>query len=127
VHRVLLRTVVLDFAPEVHDEALAFWERALYAERRPGSVHPEYHVLEHPAALGPVLVQNLDEGTSRIHLDVESDDTEAEVTRLVAAGAEVVERIDDWTVLRDPGGLLFCVVPAEPDAGFAQFAHTVGT
>jgi hypothetical protein len=127
VHRILMRTIVLDFPGDVHDTARDFWQVALSAGIRREEKYPEYHVLEHPAALGPVLVQNLDEGTSRIHLDVESDDTEAEVTRLVAAGAEVVERIDDWTVLRDPGGLLFCVVPAESDAGFAQFAHTVGT
>ena len=53
------------------------------------------------------------------------DDTAAEVVRLVAAGAEAVERIDDWTVLRDPAGVLFGMVPADPD-GFAEVARTVG-
>jgi len=126
MHRILMRTVVLDFPTAVHDAARDFWQVALSAGIRRGAQHPEYHVLEHPAALGTVLVQNLNEGASRVHLDVESDDTDAEITRLVAAGAQIVERIDDWTVLRDPGGLLFCVVPADPDAGFTEFAHTVG-
>jgi len=122
-----MRTVVFDFPPALHDAGRDFWQVALAADIRRGRRYPEYHALEHPAAVGPVLVQNLNDGVSRIHLDVESDDTEAEVTRLVAAGAEVVERIDDWTVLRDPGGLLFCVVPADLDEGFEKFARTVGS
>jgi hypothetical protein len=126
VHRILLRTVVFDFPDDVHDAGLHFWQVALAAGPRPGVTHPEYHVLEHPAAFGPVLVQHLGEGTSRIHLDIEADDTLAEVDRLVAAGAVVVERIDDWTVLCDPAGLLFCVVPADVDDVFVQFAHLVG-
>jgi hypothetical protein len=125
MHRILLRTIVLDFAPEVHDEALAFWEQALCGTARPGSVHPEYHVVEHPAALGPVIVQRLGAGPSRVHLDIESDEPAAEVARLLDAGATLVERHEDWTVLADPAGVLFCVVPAEGD-DFAGRATVVG-
>src|SRR5471030_794713 len=110
MHRVVMRTVVLDFAPDVHDAARDFWRVALAAEVRRGTEHPEYHVLEHPATVGPVLIQNVAQGASRVHLDIETDDTEAEVTRLVAAGAVVVARHHDWVVLSDPAGLLFCVV-----------------
>lgn len=127
MHRILLRTVVIDYPSESHHAGLRFWQEALAAGDRRGVTHPEYHVLEHPAALGAVLVQSLNGGPARVHLDVESDDTEAEVARLVAAGAQLVERIDDWVVLRDPGGLLFCVVPAELDEGFAASARTVGS
>lgn len=126
-HRILGRTVVLDYPSDVHDAARDFWQTALDAGIRRGTQHPEYHVLEHPAALGRVLVQKIDEGASRFHLDIESDDTGAEVARLVAAGAVEVERVDDWVVLRDPGGLLFCVVPAELDDDFDRSAHVVGT
>jgi hypothetical protein len=121
-----MRTVVLDYPDDVHDRARRFWQRALDAGVRRGTANPEYHVLEHPAALGPVLVQNLGDGPSRLHLDIESDDTGAEVARLVAAGAVEVARTGDWIVLRDPGGLLFCVVPAEVDADFTTFARVVG-
>jgi len=127
VHRILLRTVVFDYPPDVHDPARRFWQVALDAGIRRGTEHPEYHVLEHPAAVGSVLVQNVKVGPGRVHLDVETDDTEAEVARLVAAGAVVVARIDDWIVLCDPGGLPVCVVPADLDAGFAASAHTVGS
>jgi hypothetical protein len=52
-----------------------------------------------------------------IHLDLHADDREAEVDRLVALGATVVEtktqRLgnaeESWTVLRDPEGNGFCV------------------
>jgi hypothetical protein len=125
MHRILMRTVVLDFSSDVHDAARDFWAVALAADVRPGYEHPEFHVLKHPAALGPVMVQRLGGGPSRIHLDIESDDPEAEVDRLVGAGATVVERHKDWTVLRDPGGLMFCVVPPGSE-DFADIACAVG-
>lgn len=125
MHRILMRTVVFDFAPEVHDAARDFWVVALAADVRRGVNHTEYHQLLNPAALGPVLVQNLGEGQSHIHLDIESDDTEAEVARLTAAGATEVARHHNWVVLRDPAGLLFCVVPPNSD-DFAENSRTVG-
>ena len=49
-----------------------------------------------------------------IHLDLRSDDREAEVERLTGAGAHVVETKtaggSTWTVMRDPDGNPFCVV-----------------
>ena len=127
MHRILLRTFVLDFPGDVHDAGRDFWAVALDAGIRRGTQDPAYHVLEHPAALGRVLVQHLNDGAGRIHLDIEADDIDAEVARLVGAGAVEVERIDDWVVLADPGDLLFCVVPAVEDEDFARFAHSVGT
>jgi predicted enzyme related to lactoylglutathione lyase len=48
-----------------------------------------------------------------IHLDFSSDDREADVGRLTAAGASVVETKRDgertWVVLRDPEDNPFCV------------------
>jgi hypothetical protein len=127
MHRILLRTLVIDLPDDVHDAGRAFWRTALRADIRRGTTHPEYHVLEHPAAVTSVMVQHLNGGSPRIHLDIESDDTEAEVARLVAAGAVVLERIDDWIVLRDPAGLPFCVVPAHLDEDFDRSARTVGS
>ena len=58
-----------------------------------------------------------------IHLDLQADDREAEVERLVELGAEVVETktestgpyAETWTVLRDPEGNGFCV-QSSPDS-----------
>lgn len=52
-----------------------------------------------------------------IHLDLNTDDREAEVERLTALGATVVETktestgpyTETWTVMRDPEGNGFCV------------------
>jgi catechol 2,3-dioxygenase-like lactoylglutathione lyase family enzyme len=55
--------------------------------------------------------------TIPIHLDINAEDREAEVARLVALGATVVETStretgefrETWTVMRDPEGNGFCV------------------
>jgi hypothetical protein len=47
---------------------------------------------------------------SRVHLDIETDDIEAEVERLVRLGARRVEKVKSWWVLEAPTGQRFCVV-----------------
>jgi hypothetical protein len=53
-------------------------------------------------------------GKNRLHLDLNPDDREAEVERLVNMGARQVDvgQGDDvtWTVLADPEGNEFCVL-----------------
>jgi glyoxalase superfamily protein len=120
MHRILLRTVVIDVPSDVNDLARDFWTTALRSDTRHATKHPEYHVLENSAAAGPVLVQDVGTTPARVHLDIESSDIEAEVARLVAAGASEVGRHSDWVVLRDPAGLLFCVVPGGGDDFDAQ-------
>ena len=54
-------------------------------------------------------------GKNRLHLDLTAEDLDAEVDRLVAAGASVVGRRGDesfhWVTLADPQGNEFCVAP----------------
>ena len=59
---------------------------------------------------------------SRVHLDIEADDVEAEVRRLEALGAKRVEKINTWWVLEAPTGQRFCVVRPQ-GATFAESAH----
>ena len=49
---------------------------------------------------------------SRVHLDIETDDIEAEVARLRQLGATEVSRPYDarWVVMQAPTGQRFCVV-----------------
>jgi hypothetical protein len=49
---------------------------------------------------------------NRVHLDVRAADRDAEVARLIAAGASEVGRHEDWVVMADPEGNEFCVFPA---------------
>jgi len=63
-------------------------------------------------------VEELAQGRSRMHLDLDTDDLEADTERAVALGATVVQDVSDfgatWRVFADPEGNLFCIVPAEP-------------
>ena len=53
---------------------------------------------------------------NRVHLDLRASTSMAEeVERLVALGAEVVERYQDITVMRDPEGNEICVEPGPRD------------
>ena len=67
---------------------------------------------------GPVQMafQKVDEptpGKNRLHVDLKADDLDAEVDRLLAAGAGLVERrgVESflWVTLTDPDGNEFCV------------------
>ncbi|GHH67695.1 glyoxalase [Promicromonospora soli] len=49
---------------------------------------------------------------NRVHLDLRAADREAEVARLIGAGASEVGRHEDWVVMADPEGNEFCVFPA---------------
>jgi hypothetical protein len=57
-----------------------------------------------------LLLQKVDHA-SRIHLDIETDDIEAEVKRLEGLGAKRVEFVKQrWWVMEAPTGQRFCVV-----------------
>jgi Glyoxalase-like domain len=81
---------------------------------------------------GPLYFMKVPEpkvGKNRLHLDlVTSGPMEAEVTRLVEAGAKMVEvrqdpasydNPDTWTVMRDPEGNEFCVTSTATVTGWA--------
>jgi hypothetical protein len=112
-HRSQLHAVVVDVADADHDRELEFW-RSASGEPLPRLEYPEYHGSRLGHQQFAFLIQRLGEGGSRIHLDIYTDDVEAEVARLEGHGAERVEKVNPWQVMRDPAGLLFCVVPAPP-------------
>ena len=61
---------------------------------------------------------------SRVHLDIETDDIEAEVRRLEKLGARRVQQVRTWWVMESPTGHRFCVVRATSrhfDAGAAEW------
>jgi len=65
----------------------------------------------------------LDDGPGRVHIDIHTDDPAGEIARLEKLGAELVRQAHSWWVMRDPAGLLFCVIPERPgilDGGNAQ-------
>lgn len=47
---------------------------------------------------------------NRVHFDIVVEDRAAEVQRLIDAGAEPVQHLPTYTVMRDPEGNQFCLV-----------------
>ena len=111
-HYSKLHMVVIDFPERDHDQGLAFWQAATGQELTRIERHPEYHGALLPHQQIGLLVQRLGQGPARVHLDFHTDDVEAEAARLEKLGATREQREPDWQVMRDPAGLLFCVVKA---------------
>src|SRR3954453_23646945 len=106
MHRSRLQVVLIDSAPDVADAEVSFWGGAL--GRDPVTEAGTPFSLLSPLGAGLGLPhQRLDAGASRIHLDIETDDTAAEVRRLQGLGAVTIGEDDVVTQLLDPGGLVF--------------------
>ena len=110
-HYSVLHKVVIDVAAEDHDQELAFWQAATGQPLIRVDKYPEYHGALLAGQGFGLLTQRLDAGPSRVHLDIHTDDLEAEVARLERLGAERVRQVNHWWIMRDPAGLLFCVIP----------------
>ena len=114
MHKSQLAGFIIDCETDDLESAAEFWSAALGMavevdpnpeesayrplESRPGEVHVEVQQVSHP---------------SRVHLDIETDDIEAEVTRLEKLGARRISRIRRWVVMEAPTGQRFCVVPPQ--------------
>lgn len=106
--------LVIDAPDEVHDRELSFWQGAMGQTLNQLERHPEYHGANlHGHDLG-LLVQRIGDSQARMHVDIHTDDLEAEVARLEALGAKREFQVHAWWILSDPAGLLFCVVPDPP-------------
>ena len=116
MHKSRLATIVIDCQTSQLDEAARFWGGALGrppSEGDPG--YPNYRELPGPPDEMTVLVQSVDH-PSRVHIDIETNDVEAEVRRLEALGAKRVTQVRTWWVMEAPTGQRFCVVrPQRPD------------
>jgi predicted enzyme related to lactoylglutathione lyase len=109
-----LSIVVVDVPEPDHDRELDFWRAALGQPFTPIQGEPEYHGAQLHNQEAWMLVQRLGDGPARVHLDIHTDDLDAEVARLEALGAQRVEKNKFWWVMRDPAGLPFCVIPDPP-------------
>ena len=114
MHRSQLAGLIIDCQTDDLDRAAEFWSQALgYSQKHstdpadenyvlldtgPNRLHVELQKVEHP---------------SRIHLDIEADDIEAEVRRLEKLGARRIKQVRTWWILEAPTGHRFCVIPSE--------------
>ena len=101
------------------DEMLAFWQEALhYLPRKPAK--DGWIILRDPdrrnvnVSLNQVLVSEKLMGRNWLHFDLYTNDQQGEVERLLKIGAtrhlQTYDPEDDFVVLEDPDGNLFCVV-----------------
>lgn len=116
-HRSRLCHLVIDVADL--DAGVTFWSAALDAKEEPLSESSRYiyRRLRLPDSEIRVLLQHTDDpktAKERTHLDLETDNIEAELHRLEQLGAtrwdHQQERGYDFWVLRDPWGNEFCVL-----------------
>ncbi len=117
-HRSRLAQVCIDAPAEAFERELAFWKQVTGWEvHRSG--RPEFTDLVPPAAAPlRLLLQRLGDDDpkerTRAHIDLGSDDIDAEAERLTALGARYVDRFSGWALLVDPAGLPFCVTGKSP-------------
>ena len=111
MHKSRLAGFIIDCQTDDLNQAARFWSEALgYAikpsdnpddanytllDTGPDDLHIELQTVDHP---------------SRVHLDIEADDIEAEVQRLEQLGAKRVKQVRSWWVMEAPSGHRFCVV-----------------
>ena len=122
MHKSRLAGFIIDCnAPDL-DAAASFWTQALgYPLAKLEGDQGIYRQLETGPTGLHIEVQKVDH-PSRLHLDIESDDIEAEAMRLEALGAKKVKRFPRWWVMEAPTGQRFCVVHPQR-ADFAQAAN----
>lgn len=114
MHRSRLYAVLIDTPSAEVGEATRFWSAALGATVRANQDYPQFTALVGAAPGVDVAVQAVDDAP-RYHLDIETDDLDAETARLIGLGATEVTRWQDCRILRAPGGHLLCVLPVETD------------
>jgi len=118
-HRSRLGCIVIDCPAERVEAAAKFWGAALGGKTKIDA-EGKYAEIDGQGDM-MVLVQAVDHA-ARAHLDIEADDKEAEVARLEALGARVVDRIKTWIVMEAPTGHRFCVVNVQQEEPFARMA-----
>jgi len=112
MHHSRLCTLVIDCKVDDLKPAAEFWSRAL--GKPVASVDQDgdgqYAELE-TAADEPIILLQRVTHEARVHLDIETDDLEAEAKRLEALGAKrVALKHERWWVMEAPSGHRFCIV-----------------
>jgi predicted enzyme related to lactoylglutathione lyase len=113
MHRSRLAGFIIDCQTADLDNSAGFWSQALGLPVKADSTSdPDYRSLQNAQGDLYVQVQRV-QHPSRVHLDIESDDLEAEAARLQSLGAKRVANVKSWIVMEAPTGQRFCVVRPE--------------
>jgi hypothetical protein len=123
MHRSRLAGFIIDCKDADPAAAARFWGEALGMKSLPAE--GRYAEVDASARDLQVAVQRVDH-ESRLHLDIESDDVDAEAARLEALGARRLEKVETWWVMEAPTGQRFCVVRAKRDLSGVSGASVWG-
>ncbi|TVZ05965.1 VOC family protein [Trebonia kvetii] len=115
MHQSRVYALLIDTPEADAAHATAFWSAALGGTARQAPAEPQFTVLDEALPGLVTVIQAIDDAP-RYHLDIETDDVEAETARLLALGAVQVAQWLECRVLRAPGGHLLCVIPVHSDA-----------
>jgi predicted enzyme related to lactoylglutathione lyase len=114
-HHSVLIALVIDCPVPSLETALQFWSaalgRAIVSHDQDGD--GRYGELHSDPGEVFLLVQKV-EHEARVHLDIQTDDLDAEVARLEKLGAKRDRFVKRWWVMQAPTGHRFCVVRQQP-------------
>src|SRR5438477_701526 len=101
MHRSRINGILIDCNVEDIDGAARFWADALGrpVDRDHPGTRGNYVMLETPPDEPIVQIQRVDH-ESRVHIDIETDDIDAEVARMTKLGANLVDRLERWAVMQ---------------------------
>jgi predicted enzyme related to lactoylglutathione lyase len=110
-HRSRLAGFIIDCQTGDIDAAATFWSGALGLDIGDKQVDGDAEYVEFQAGISglQIEVQKV-RHPSRVHLDIETDDLDAEAARLEALGAKKVGFVKRWWVMEAPTGQRFCIV-----------------
>ncbi len=117
MHRSRLGGLIIDCNTDDLEEAASFWTQALGYESLDSSDPDDENYVSlktGPADLA-IELQKVSH-PSRVHIDIETDNVEAEVKRLEKLGARRVEQVSSWWVMEAPSGHRFCVIREQKPA-----------
>ncbi len=119
MHKSRLGAIIIDCKTEDLSEDSQFWGGVLASPAEPHEGRKKqkakYVRLQVPPGETQVILQKVDHA-SRVHIDIETDDINAEVKRLQGLGAKIVKKMDKWVVMEAPSKQRFCVInPVRPD------------
>lgn len=110
----------VDVPAPLWERELAFWE-ALTGRELEHGLRTEFALLADPDPHGAlrILLQRLesDHGEVNAHLDFAVADRASQTVRHVATGAQVVNVMDRWTVMRAPDRQVYCLTDRDPTSG----------
>lgn len=110
MHKSRLSNIIIDCQTGDIEAAAGFWAAAIgRVVEHDAQPSDPYRLLEGPPDEMKILVQAV-QHPSRVHLDIETDDVEAEAARLERLGARRIEKVKTWWVMEAPTGQRFCVV-----------------